>query len=102
MSVLTITKENFKEKVQNVKGTVLLDFWSNRCGPCRMLAPVIEEIAEENDDKIIGKVNVDEEYELTEQFGISHIPTLLIFKDGELIRQSTGFLPKEEILALLD
>ena len=99
MSVLEVTKDNFTETIKS--GTVLLDFGAQRCGPCRALAPIIEEIAEETDDVTFGKVDADEEFELTLQFGIRNIPTLLLFRDGELERRSIGLLSKDEVLEFI-
>ncbi len=100
MQVVNITKENFESKV-NAPGTVLLDFWAPWCGPCRMVAPIVEEIAAENADILVGKVNVDEEMELAMEFGVSSIPTLVVMKDGHLVTQSVGYRPKADILKLL-
>ena len=102
MAEITITKDNFQKEVLESDIPVLVDFWSTWCGPCRMLAPTIEEIAEENEGKIkVGKVNVDEEQELAFKFGIMSIPTLIVFKNGEAVNQTMGFQPKENIMALL-
>ena len=101
MSVLTITKENFDQQVlQNTK-PVLLDFWASWCGPCRMLSPVVDEIAQENDAIAVGKINVDEQPELASQFGVMSIPTLMVFKDGKAVNTSVGVVPKAKILAML-
>jgi thioredoxin 1 len=101
MSVLTITKENFDQQVlQNTK-PVLLDFWASWCGPCRMLAPVVDEIAQENDAIAVGKINVDEQPELASQFGVMSIPTLMVFKDGKAVNTSVGVVPKAKILEML-
>lgn len=101
MSVITITKENFDQQVlQNAK-PVLLDFWASWCGPCRMLSPVVDEIAQENDAIAVGKVNVDEQPELATQFGVMSIPTLMVFKDGKAVNTSVGIVPKAKILAML-
>ena len=102
MAELTITEQNFDEEVLNAKTPVLVDFWATWCGPCRMLAPIIEEIAKEYDGKVkVGKVNVDDERELALQFGVSSIPTVLVFENGEIKATSVGYRPKEEIEALL-
>ena len=101
MSVLTITKENFDQQVlQNTK-PVLLDFWASWCGPCRMLSPVVDEIAQENNAIAVGKINVDEQPELASQFGVMSIPTLMVFKDGKAVTTSVGVVPKAKILEML-
>ena len=102
MKYITITKENFEEEVLKSSKPVLLDFWASWCGPCRMIAPTIEEIAEENDTIKVGKINVDDERDLSLQFGIQSIPTLIVVKDGKVAKQAVGAMPKENILALLD
>ncbi len=102
MSVQTITKENFDQLVLQSDKPVLVDFWAPWCGPCRMVSPLVDEIAEERGDIVVGKVNVDEQPELSMQFGVMSIPTLLVFKDGALARTAVGARPKEELLALLD
>ena len=101
MSVLTITQENFNQEVLSSPVPVLLDFWASWCGPCRMMAPVVEEIAAERPDITVGKVNVDEEMDLARRFGIASIPTILVFKNGELSKTSIGYCSKEELLSLL-
>ena len=101
MSVLQITKDNFEELVKKSEKPVLLDFWATWCGPCRMVAPVVEEIAEERPDYVVGKINVDEEMELALEFGIVSIPTLIVMRNGEIARKVVGYRPKPEILALL-
>lgn len=102
MAELTITKDNFQKEVLESDIPVLVDFWATWCGPCQMLAPTIAEIAAENEGKIkVGKVNVDEERELAFQFGITSIPTMIVFKNGEAVNQTMGFQPKESIMALL-
>jgi thioredoxin 1 len=102
MSVQTITQENFNELVLQSPKTVLVDFWAPWCGPCRMVSPVVDEIAEERDDIVVGKVNVDEQPELAAQFGVMSIPTLLVFKGGEAVNKAVGARPKADLLALLD
>ena len=102
MSVQTITKENFDEIVLHSDKPVLVDFWAEWCGPCRMVSPIVDEIAEERDDITVGKVNVDEQGELAVRFGVMSIPTLLVFKGGELAQTAVGARPKDAILALLD
>ena len=101
MSALHITKANFQEEVLNSDRPVLLDFWASWCGPCKMVAPFIEEIAAERTDIKVGKINVDEEGELAAQFGIMSIPTLVVIKDGKVTNQSAGARPKQQILELL-
>ena len=101
MSVLHITKENFEAEVLHSDKPVLVDFFATWCGPCRMVAPVVEEIAAERPDYLVGKVNVDEEMELAMEFGIISIPTLIVINNGEVARKVVGYRPKPEILALL-
>ena len=103
MAEVTLTKENFDKEVLESKIPVLVDFWATWCGPCRMLAPIIAEIAEENAGKIkVCKVDVDEQPDLASRFRISSIPTLLVFKDGEMTASYLGYQPKEDVLALLN
>ena len=102
MSVQTITKENFEAQVLQSDKPVLLDFWAPWCGPCRMVSPVVDQIAEERPDIAVVKVNVDEQPELAAQFGVMSIPTLLVFKDGQAVNKAVGARPKEELLSLLD
>ena len=101
MAVVTITKENFEQEVLQSAKPVLLDFWASRCGPCRMLSPVVDEVAEERTDVKVGKVNVDEQPELAGEFGVMSIPTLLVFEQGKLVRQAVGARPKASVLELL-
>ncbi len=101
MSVITINKNNFQEEVLKSEKPVLLDFWASWCGPCRMVGPIIEEIAEERTDIKVGKVNVDEQQELASQFQVMSIPTLVVIKDGKIVKQSTGARPKQQILEML-
>lgn len=101
MSVITINKNNFQEEVLKSEKPVLLDFWASWCGPCRIVGPIIEEIAEERIDIKVGKVNVDEQQELASQFQVMSIPTLVVIKDGKIVKQSTGARPKQQILEML-
>ena len=101
MAVITITKENFEAEVLRSDKPVLLDFWASWCGPCRMLSPIVDEVAEERTDIKVGKVNVDEQADLAAEFGVMSIPTLLVFKNGKLVNQSVGARPKSGVLALL-
>ena len=101
MSVITITKDNFDTEVLASEKPVLLDFWASWCGPCRMVGPIVDEIAEERSDIKVGKVNVDEQQELAAKFGVMSIPTLLVFKDRKVVNQSVGARPKAQILAML-
>ena len=98
----TLTTDNFEAEVLNQEGYVLVDFWATWCGPCKMIAPVVAQIAEENQGVIkVGKVNVDDESDLAAEFRISSIPTLLVFKNGQIVHTSVGYGPKEQILELL-
>ena len=101
MAVINITKDNFDAEVMQSDKTVLLDFWAEWCGPCRMLAPTVHEIADERPDIKVGKVNVDEEPSLAEKFGIFSIPTLIVVKDGKVVSQTSGMRPKQAVLDLL-
>jgi len=101
MSVMTITKDNFKSEVLESSKPVLLDFWAAWCGPCRMVSPVVDEIAEEMPEIKVGKVNVDEQVELAMQFGVMSIPTLVVIKDGKMVQRAVGAMPKANILELL-
>lgn len=102
MSVLKVTKENFNSEVKSSERTVLLDFYATWCGPCRMVGPIMEEIASERPDLLVGKVNVDEEPELARAFGVSSIPMLAVMRDGILVDAAVGARPKESILELVD
>ena len=103
MSVITITKDNFESEVLKSPVPVLLDFWVTWCGPCRMVSPIVDEIAEESDGSYkVGKINVDEQPELASQFRVMSIPTLVVMKDGAVYKSSIGMQPKSSILALLD
>lgn len=101
MSVLHINHESFEKIIAQDGKTVLVDFWATWCGPCRMIAPVLEEVAKERPDVTVCKVDVDEERDLALEYGVSSIPTLLVFRDGKVVNQSIGAIPKERILAML-
>lgn len=101
MSVITINKNNFREEVLCSDKPVLLDFWASWCGPCRMVSPIVDEIAAERSDIKVGKINVDEQPELAGQFQIISIPTLVVVKDGRIVNQAVGARPKSQILAML-
>ena len=102
MSAVKITRENFEELVLKSERKVLLDFWAPWCGPCRMVLPIVEEIAGEESDILVGKINVDEEIELAKQFGIVSIPTLVVMENGRQVTKSVGARDKDEILDLLE
>ena len=101
MATVEITSSNFEEEIVKSEKPVLVDFWASWCGPCRMLSPVVDQIAEENDGIKVGKINVDEEQELARQFKVMSIPTLILFKNGEPVAQTVGVQPKEAILSML-
>lgn len=101
MSAININKDNFRNEVLNSEMPVLLDFWAPWCGPCRMVSPIVDEIATERGDIKVGKVNVDEERELAGQFGVMSIPTLVVIKGGRVVNQMVGARPKSQILAML-
>lgn len=101
MAIVTLTKANFEAEAVNSDKPVLIDFWASWCGPCRMLSPVVDEIADERADIKVGKVNVDEEPELASKFGVMSIPTLVVLVGGQVRNQSVGVIPKEKILAML-
>ena len=101
MSAITVTSENFQDVVMNSDKPVLLDFWAPWCGPCRMVSPIIDAIAGERSDIIVGKVNVDEQVALAQQFRVMTIPTLMVIKNGQVVHQSAGARPKAQILELL-
>ncbi len=102
MTVLHVGKNNFEQEVLKSERTVLLDFWASWCGPCRMIAPILDEIAEEREDIKVVKINVDEEPELANQFQVMSIPSLFVMKDGKVTAQSLGVRPKAQILSMLD
>ena len=101
MSVTTLTKENFDAEAVKADKPVLIDFWASWCGPCRMLSPVVDEIADERTDIKVGKVNVDEEPELASKFGVMSIPTLVVLMNGQVRNQSVGVIPKEKIIDMI-
>ena len=102
MAVIAVTKENFQEEVMQAGCPVLLDFWATWCGPCRMVSPIVDEIGQEVNGAKVGKVNVDEQPELAQAFGIASIPTLLVIRDGRTVNSAVGVRSKEEILQMLD
>ena len=101
MSAIIINKNNFQNEVMNADKPVLLDFWASWCAPCRMVVPIIEEIASERPDIKVGKINVDEQPELASEFGIMSIPTLVVMKNGKIVQQVSGARPKEAILTMI-
>lgn len=101
MSVIHITKENFQKEVMNAEKPVLLDFFADWCGPCRMVAPIVEEISRERTDIQVGKINVDEQPELAARFQVASIPTLVVMRGGKIVKQMVGARPKVQILNML-
>ncbi len=102
MSVVNLTMENFQREVLNSEKPVLVDFWASWCGPCRMVSPLVDQIAAENDEVKVGKVDIDAQPELASAFRVMSIPTLMVFKDGKLSKSVVGARPKAAILAMLD
>ena len=101
MSAINVNKNNFDQEILNSDKPVLLDFWARWCGPCRMVSPIVDEIAAERSDIKVGKINVDEQPELAAQFGVMSIPTLVVMKSGRIVNQAVGARPKAQILAML-
>lgn len=101
MTAININRENFQQEVLNADKPVLLDFWASWCGPCRMVAPIVEDIAQERADIKVGKINIDEQPELASSFGIMSIPTLMVVREGKVVAQSVGAKPKRQILEML-
>lgn len=101
MAIVTLTNDNFEREVLSCPGPVLVDFWASWCGPCRMMAPILDELAAEHPELKVGKVNVDEEGQLAAKFGIMSIPTLLVFKKGTLAGKTVGVTPKEELIKMI-
>lgn len=101
MSLLKLNRENFESEVLNRSGVALVDFYADWCGPCKMIAPVIEEVAQERQDVAVGKLNVDADPELAAKYGVMSIPTLIVFKDGQEISRVSGYRPKQDVLSLL-
>ena len=102
MAAITITKENFEKEVMNSDKPVLIDFWASWCGPCRMVSPIVEELADELTDKKVGKINIEEQPELAQAFSVMSIPTLMVIKDGKVVSKSVGARPKQAILDMLE
>ena len=101
MAAIEITKENYEAEVLQSDKPVLLDFWASWCGPCQMLSPIVDEVAAEAGNVKVGKVNVDEEPALAAKFGVMSIPTLLVFENGKVVKQSIGYIEKDEVMALI-
>lgn len=101
MMVKKITRENFQKEILESSKPVLLDFFASWCGPCKMLSPIVDEIAEERDDIVVGKVDIDEELELANEFKVMSVPTLVVLKDGQIVNKLMGARPKSQVLAML-
>ena len=101
MAVVNLNKDNFSKEVLENKGTTVIDFWASWCMPCKMLSPIVDEVAEEMQDVTVGKVNIDEQQELARQFGIMSIPTLVVLQDGKEVKRSAGFITKQAMKDLL-
>ena len=101
MAVIKITESNFEQEVLKAKGKILVDFWAAWCGPCQMLSPIVDEVAEEVGDITVGKINVDEEPALAAKFGVMSIPTLIVFENGKIVKQSVGYIGKDEVMDLV-
>ena len=101
MSVISVNENNFDE-IKNSEKIILLDFYADRCGPCRMVSPIVDEIAKENPDYLVGKINVDNEPKLAQDFDVSSIPVLLVMRDGKIVNQSVGAKTKQQILAMIE
>lgn len=102
MAAITITKENFEKEVRNSDKPVLIDFWASWCGPCRMVSPIVEELADELTAQKVGKINIEEQPELAEAFSVMSIPTLMVIKNGKVVSKATGARPKQAILDMLE